>query len=123
MSENTTTITTKDLANVPHPAGATYVDNWDSDVAPEANRYWHGAPRTVHLGENSHRHDVQVRVAGSQHPDGRVERYIEVEDVHPDLGVITDEPITVAEARTWADALLAATDEADKMASRDPVTA
>jgi hypothetical protein len=115
----TTTVTAEDLANVPHPGGATYVGDWDSDPNPHASRYWQGASRTVSLGQMSRRRDVQVTIAGTQHADGHSERYLEVEEVHPDLGVITDEPITPAEARAWAVALIAAADDADQMASRD----
>jgi hypothetical protein len=119
----TTTISTEDLANVPHPSGATFVDEWDN-LPPDANRYWYGTSRRVVLGKGlgarlSYRRDVQVRIAGSQHTDGQVVRYVEVEDVDPDSGrATTDDPITSAEARAWAEALLAAADEIDQMTAR-----
>ncbi len=35
-----------DLANVPHPAGANYVAEWDNDVS-EPRRYFRGSTRVV----------------------------------------------------------------------------
>ena len=59
---------------------------------------------------NGHEANVYVCIAGVQRPDGRVERHIIVDE----LGA--RDPLTAAEARQLARALIAAADDVDRLA-------
>ena len=122
MSENTRYTTTDQLANVPHPAGATKVDDWFnpdaligtivSYVGPDTARYFTGTSWVVDRDDNDE--DIDVSIVGDQYVDGRVQRQIVVHHLHG------DEPITPGQARDLIAVLIAAADEIDQMASRDP---
>ena len=93
------TITNLHLAAVPFPTGAHHVQAWE-----DGSRYFE-TPRSVVpiRGE-----EVAVFTAGSQHADGRITREICVNQLHP------DNPITVAQARQIARALMAAADAVER---------
>ena len=92
----TTTITTEDLANVPHPAGAVQVHEWFNDDQPvgavvdhvyEGTRRWFvGISRLVSCPDVP---DIKVWIDGFQYADGHADRYIMVDNVH------TDHPLDV----------------------------
>ena len=123
MSENTRYTTTDQLANVPHPAGATKVDDWFnpdapvgtivSYVGPDTARYFTGTSRVVDRDDNDE--DIDVSIEGEQYVDGRVQRHIVVHHLHG------DEPITPGQARQLAAALTAAADECEQMAGYDRI--
>jgi hypothetical protein len=75
------------------PADATWIGAWEGD-----HRIFDGKEWTIE-------HDITATVYGTQHRDGRIERKIAV-GCPPD-------PITPAEARRLATALIAAADAAD----------
>ena len=123
MSENTRYTTTDQLANVPHPAGATKVDDWFnpdaligtivSYVGPDTARYFTGTSWVVDRDDNDE--DIDVSIEGEQYVDGRVQRHIVVHHLHG------DEPITPGQARQLAAALTAAADECEQMAGYDRI--
>ena len=122
MSENTRYTTTDQLANVPHPAGATKVDDWFnpdaligtivSYVGPDTARYFTGTSWVVDRDGNDE--DIDVSIVGDQYVDGRVQRHIVIQ-LH------SDEPITPGQARQLAAALTAAADECEQMAGYDRI--
>lgn len=69
------TTMTNPLANVPLPAGASFVDQWADLNTPNPSRYFE-APRqliALHHGDTPCAHgDVVVFAAGMQHADGPV---------------------------------------------------
>ena len=94
----TTTTSTDDLANIPHPPGATHVHEWFNDDQPpgavvnhvnaETRRYFLGTSRRVSCPDVP---NITVSIDGYQHADGHAVRYIVVDTVH------TDNPLP----RTW----------------------
>jgi hypothetical protein len=100
----TTTATTTDLANVPHPAGATAVFEWyDTQPGPySAQRYFRGGSWVVERDNRDT--DMCVQVDGVQNADGRVERFV----------VLDDDNLNPVQARQLGAALLAAADEVDR---------
>jgi hypothetical protein len=119
----TTTITTEDLANVPHPAGAVQVHEWFNDDQPvgavvdhvyEGTRRWFvGISRLVSCPDVP---DIKVWIDGFQYADGHADRYIMVDNVH------TDHPLPPGVLRDLIAALTAVADEVDLMASHDQDT-
>lgn len=91
----------------PPPTGAVDVGEWEQPHVtghPYASRYWVGSKRIVEI-EQHYTDDITVAIDGLQHADGCVERYITVNQMHP------DHPITPQQAREVAVALIAAVDE------------
>jgi hypothetical protein len=73
----TTTITTEDLADVPHPAGATHVAEWYEELDGGATRHFQGTLRQVpEVYGGAPEYDVLT--AGDQTHDGTVDRYFGV---------------------------------------------
>lgn len=101
-------MTTTNYDDVPPPAGATRVwDEWEllKDTGhPDPIRYFYGTARTVYLAAGP---DIEVRIEGIQHSDGRVERAIRVNGA--------SDVISIAHARGLARALIAAADELDRL--------
>ncbi|MDT5066734.1 MAG: hypothetical protein QOK02_2889 [Mycobacterium sp.] len=80
----TQTATATDLANVPHPAGATRVYEWEAPQAtgyPQASRYFVGSTSAIEVGDAHHKF-IGVRIDGTQYADGRIERVISIDDVN-----------------------------------------
>lgn len=101
-----------DYSDVPLPAGATEVYEWADAGTPDAYRQFTASRHVIDfdLGENFSRpwtEDIEVRVEGSQYPDGCVRREIVVDQLN------ADNPITLWQARQLRDALTAAIDAAD----------
>jgi hypothetical protein len=91
------------LANVPHPAGATSVDEWDT--ASEApGRYFTGKKWPLS------RRDAEVLIDGFQRVDGTGERFVNLMDEGTEL--LTE--LTADQAREIGLALIAAADELDR---------
>ena len=63
--------------------------------------------------EDPYNDDIKVWIDGFQYADGRTERNILVEQLHP------DGPLTPSMTRELIAVLTAAADEVDEMASRD----
>jgi hypothetical protein len=104
----TPTTTATDLPNVPHPAGASKVHDWDQIRVGGPTGYWRGSPwRIDRYDVQSGAKDVEVFIDGIQHHDGRVERYVHVYEMHPDLLVTNDQ------VRQVAAAMIAAVDESE----------
>jgi hypothetical protein len=61
----TATTTTTDLANVPHPAGAVHVAEWDGLEFDAPRRYFRGSSRVVER-EGDIDKDITVEIYGSQ---------------------------------------------------------
>ena len=96
--------------DVPDPAGAVKLGTWEAEMG---GRYFDGSSRVVNRDDR--RTDITVEIIGIQYADGHVvEREIRVD-------VSGDEPLTLAQARQLAEALNAATDEAEKMSGYDPL--
>jgi hypothetical protein len=57
--------TTTDLANVPHPAGATHVADWYDVDGPDAARYFTGSEWVV-AEPNTKHPDLLVQIDGTQ---------------------------------------------------------
>jgi hypothetical protein len=102
MSENTP----DQLANVPLPAGAVKVYDWDDIEFNDPHRYFTGTRRVV---ERDTDEDISVLVDGTQRPDGRIVRVITVVD--GDREIIPS--ITPGLARQIGAALIAAADEVE----------
>ena len=68
----TTTSTTDNLANVPHPADATEVTEWVDRGTPDVARFFSGTSRVV---EREHR-DILINIDGAQYGNGAVRRMI-----------------------------------------------
>jgi hypothetical protein len=66
-----------DLANIPYPAGATFVDDWVDGECNDPHRYFRGSLRIV---ERHSDNDFSVLIDGAQRPGGRVKRFILVAD-------------------------------------------
>jgi hypothetical protein len=99
----TTTTTPDTLSNVPHPAGARSVDEWDT--ASEApGRYFIGKKWPLS------RCDAQVLIDGFQRVDGTGERFVNLMDESTEL--LTE--LTADQAREIGLALLAAADEVER---------
>jgi hypothetical protein len=107
----TTTTTTDNLANVPHPAGATAVHEWDpyADTAT-TTRYFRGGSWVIERADRAI--DMCLQVDGIQHADGRVERFV----------VLDDDNMTAALARRLAAALVEAADEVERTNGYDEIT-
>jgi hypothetical protein len=73
----TTTTTNDQLANLPIPAGATYVYAWADVEFGSPHRYFRGGSWVVNRDDSDT--DLSVMVDGCQYsPDGRVARFIMV---------------------------------------------
>ncbi len=105
--------TTTDLANVPHPAGATHVADWyDLQFGIDhVSRYFSGSSRVVERDGNDR--DLVVQIDGTQGADGGVTRRILVFDGNTEAVELSG-----ARARQLARALIAAADEVDRWAQR-----
>jgi len=101
------TATTK-LANVPHPAGATDVSEWDT-AYETPGRYFTGKKWPLS------RREAEVLICGFQRVDGRDERFVNLMDRGTEL--LTE--LTADEAREIGLALIAAADEVDQVNSFD----
>jgi hypothetical protein len=95
-------------ADVPAPAGATHVDDWnDAEDESGAFRYFRGARRFIQ-GLQDGVNDAEVAINGTQSADGRVERFI---------GIYADDSaLTSAQAREVGRALIAAANDLDRLA-------
>lgn len=106
------------VQNVPIPAGAVWVDEWQQPGTPDAWRIFDGSKRVIsgapdplnpHIGER----EIKLFIGGIQNPEGAVHRNIVPPDLHPDV------PITLKEAAELGFALLELAFEAQEMAKRD----
>jgi hypothetical protein len=106
----TTTTTHPDVyGTVPWPTGAVKVRDWHDVGTSAAGRAFDGLSWVIE-GDGWHKDDIRVRIQGIQSPTGDVrERVISAGEVHPDT------PITAAQARQLAQALIAAADEYDRV--------
>ena len=101
----TTTTTPDTLSNVPHPAGARSVDEWDT--ASEApGRYFTGKKWPLS------KRDAEVLIDGFQRVDGTGEWFVNLMDNGVEL--LTE--LTADQAREIGLALIAAADEVDSHA-------
>jgi hypothetical protein len=107
----TTTTTTTDLADVPHPAGATHVADWDNDT--EARRYFTGPSWFVDR-DGPIDHDITVEIYGTQGTAGDVSRHIMVTEGEYERMELSSSD----HARQFGLALIAAADEMDGWAAR-----
>jgi hypothetical protein len=109
--------TTTDLADVPHPAGAVHVAEWDGLEFDAPRRYFRGSSRVVER-DGDIDEDITVEMYGSQGTDGDVTRHIMVcEGNRESLELSSSD-----HARQFGRALLAAADEWDQMATYDELT-
>lgn len=88
--------------DMPLPPGAMYVDDWYDIDSPEPARYFRGSSWLIK--RDNRNTDMCLLVDGSQYVDGRVNRFV----------VLDDDAMTVAQARQLAAALVAAADEIDR---------
>ena len=96
-------------SDVPAPAGAIRVDDWnETRDGSAAFRYFDGTRYAVQAGLQDGVNDAKVAISGTQHPDGRVERCIRI--------YADDSELKGAQAREVARALIAAADELDRLA-------
>ena len=115
----TTTIrqTLEALANIPHPAGAVEVSEWDNPADPTSGRYFQGTQWFIDRSDDEYEKSLIVEIWGAQSHQGVVDR-------HLDLDEERREQMTFhipAHVRALGEALIAAADEWEQMASRDPV--
>ena len=109
----TSTTTTKPLSDVRLPAGADDVDEWADPDTSAAYRVFQACRHVIPAvpadrhGSRPWSEDIEVCVSGTQNGDGRIERQIIVNQLHP------DNPITIEQARQLAAALLEATRAAE----------
>lgn len=99
----------------PEPAGAVRVDDeWllggrTPEGGPDVWRYFEGSSWIIERDND----DIEVKIRGLQHADRHVDREIAVGPLHPDI------PISAAQARQLARALIAAADELERMDEAD----
>jgi hypothetical protein len=89
------------------------VYEWDPPEVngdPQAARYFVGMSRVVDVEQRDE--DIAMGIDGTQWSDGRIERYITVNQMHPDDSVTPPRP------REVASALIDAADEVDGWAGR-----
>jgi len=109
------TAATSPYPDVPVPAGADKVYDWDDPSTSEAYRFFQGRVRTITADDTKNRpwsEDITVCVEGTQDPDGTINRDINVHQLHH------DDPITANQARQLAAALLEAAAELDRWVTR-----
>jgi hypothetical protein len=113
-----TITTTNPYPEVRTPAGAVFVDDWQSVGTPDAWRIFDGSERVIAgapdplrpgIGESK----IRVFIGGIQNPEGAVHRNIVAGVLHP------DHPITVNQAFKLGMALVELAFEAVEMAKRD----
>ena len=102
--------TTTDLANIPCPAGATYVAEWDDPRYPDptAPRYFRGTQWLIDRTDDPYNPDLVVEIWGTQSRERAVERHVDVLDKR------RYEQLTFSSAghaRQFGEALIAAADE------------
>jgi hypothetical protein len=105
---------TTDLANIPHPAGATYVSDWDASADPDAGRYFRGTKRVIDRTDDEHNDDIHVEIWGEQTREGEVSRYVEVSEGRIQQVTLS----SAAHARAFGEALIAAADEIEGWAAK-----
>jgi hypothetical protein len=118
---NTTTTTANPYPEVRTPAGAVFVDEWQSVGTPDAWRLFDGSERLIAAddGEVGERfvgigdREIRLFIGGIQNPGGAVHRNIVAGVLHP------DRPITVKQAFELGLALVELAFEAREMAKRD----
>jgi hypothetical protein len=108
-----TTTTPTDFANIPHPAGATHVAEWNL-ADPTAGRYFSGTKRVIDRTDDEYNDDIEVEVWGTQTP-GEVSRHVNVTEGGYERVTLS----SAAHARQFGEALIAAADEWDQMAESD----
>jgi hypothetical protein len=94
------------FAEIALPAGAVSALPWDSD----GWRCFDGSSWCIERTTRGAA-DIQVTIVGVQYADGRIERQIEVHELHH------DEPITPLEAQQLGAVIAAAADEVDRLSS------
>jgi hypothetical protein len=106
---------TTDLANMPIPAGATCVSEWDASADPDAGRYFSGTKRVIDRTDDPYNPDLMVEIYGEQTREGEVSRYIDVlnEERRQQLSFRS-----AAHARAFGEALIAAADEIEGWAAK-----
>jgi hypothetical protein len=82
---------------------------------PDPRRYLDGTKRVI----DPYNDDITVQVWGTQTPEGQVHRHIDVAEGGYERLMMS----SAAHARAFGQALIAAADEVDLTASRDPITA
>jgi hypothetical protein len=65
------------LANVPPPAGAVRVCEWEDIKCGDPHRYFVGSSLVVYRDDSDEHKDIEVWIDGTQRPD-RIERHIVV---------------------------------------------
>ena len=96
-----------DTTEIPLPAGAERVYDWHDVGTDDEGRFFYGRGWVIERAANQ-RDDMFVDIRGVQRPTGEVRREIAAGPLHP------DNPITPAQARQLARALMAAADEVDR---------
>jgi hypothetical protein len=110
------TTTTDTLAKVPHPAGATHVDDWyDLKFGIDnARRFFTGSWRVVER-EGPIDHDITVQIDGTQGTAGDVTRHLMITEGNREAIELSSSD----HARQFGRALIAAADEWEQMAAYD----
>lgn len=98
-------MTTTTIPNVPIPAGAVGVEDWD-----RGGRLFYGSTSATIPASGWLREDVGIATGGFQHDDGTYRWEVCAGPVHP------DEPLTAAQARQIGEALIAAANELEQAA-------
>src|SRR5262249_56156165 len=96
--------------SLPAPIGALDISAWEPPAVtgfPLAMRYFVGTKRVVHV-EHRYTPDVEVVIDGLQNSRGEIERQIVCDSLH------FDGPLTPAQAREVAAALLAPAHEVQR---------
>lgn len=101
---------TNPYPNLSAPAGAVFVSEWEDITTDDPYRFVQG-PRAIIDTDRSG--DVVVWWGGLQRPDGTVTYEVCVSQLHP------DKPLTVAEARQVARAVMNAADAAERWSVSD----
>jgi hypothetical protein len=105
---------TTDFANIPHPAGATHVAEWNP-ADPTAGRYFSGTKRVIDRTDDEYNDDIEVEIYGEQTPQGEVSRQVDVTEGGYERVTLS----SAAHARAFGEALIAAADEIEQMAESD----
>ena len=108
------------IVNMPSPAGATEVCSWDDPSLindPTARRYFQGTQRFIDRSDDEYNLDLVVELWGTQSHQGDVYRCPDALDVREERRGQVLRFSTVARLRAFGEAVIAAADEWEQMAS------
>jgi len=109
------TTATTELANIPCPAGAVEVSEWDNPADPTERRYFRGTQRFIDRSDDEYNGDLVVDLWGTQTKEGQIYRHVDITEGGCESLTFS----SAAHVRALGEALIAAADEIDAMSGRE----